>query len=236
MEAAETVSLSWVGCMQCKFCKFTSSSQETLLKHCRLRSWKWCTLALYSYRLYFSGISSDHQQRSLGDLQSIPDMYVPCLLRLYQAKREACGRKMEDLLDTLDEQTSDILSHRKTAAMKGLPIFVRDDATTFFLQCSATEPEDRALSGVSVAILTTIEDDDAPNVLDVAVVLEGAIVLHDMPDLCTAFAYLFGLLYAMNIDYPKQMAYTFEAIQTIFFELGSVHSQRTRSLKTKLSL
>ncbi|XP_034530864.1 uncharacterized protein LOC117826789 isoform X2 [Notolabrus celidotus] len=164
------------------------------------------------------------------------DMYVPHLLRLYRAKREACGRKMEDLLDTLDEQTSDILSHRKTAAMKGLPIFVRDDATTFFLQRSATEPEDRALSGVSVAILTIIEDDDAPNVLDVAVVLEGAIVLHDMPDLCTAFAYLFGLLYAMNIDYPKQMAYTFEAIQTIFFELGSVRSQRTRSLKTKLSL
>ncbi|KAK9517553.1 hypothetical protein VZT92_022915 [Zoarces viviparus] len=66
--------------------------------------------------------------------------------------------------------------------------------------------------------------------------MEGTIVLHDLPDLSTAFAYLFGLLYAMNIDYPKEMRYTFEGIQTIFFELGSRCSQRIRSLKTKLLL
>ncbi|KAK0156438.1 hypothetical protein N1851_000274 [Merluccius polli] len=36
-----------------------------------------------------------------------------------------------------------------------------------------------------------------------------------MPDLGTAFAYLFGLLYAMNIDYPKEMKYTFEAIHAL---------------------
>lgn len=54
-----------------------------------------------------------------------------------------------------------------------------------------------------------------------AVGLEGAIVLHELPDLFTAFAYVFGLLYAMKIDYPKQSRYTFEAVQTLFFELGS---------------
>ncbi|KAI9547678.1 hypothetical protein NQZ68_007377 [Dissostichus eleginoides] len=49
-----------------------------------------------------------------------------------------------------------------------------------------TDHEERLLRGVSVAILTVIEDDDAaisPNVRDVAVVLEGTIVLHDLPDL-----------------------------------------------------
>lgn len=69
-----------------------------------------------------------------------------------------------------------------------------------------------------VAILTVFDDDDEQNVLDTAIVLEGAaIVLQDIPDIATAFAYLFGLLYAINIDYPKKMMYTFEAIQTIFF-------------------
>lgn len=95
------------------------------------------------------------------------------------------------------------------------------------------------LRGMSVGIVTILEEDDpavSPNVRDWAVVLEGSIMLHDLPDLGTAFAYLFGLLYAMNIDYPKEMKYTFEAIQTIFFELGSQCSQRTRSLKTKLLL
>ena len=102
-----------------------------------------------------------------------------------------------------------------------------------------TDPEERVLSSVNVGILTILEEDDpavSPNVRDWAVVLEGSIVLHDLPDLSTAFAYLFGLLYAMNIDYPKEMKYTFEAIQSIFFELGSQCSPRTRSLKTKLLL
>ena len=51
---------------------------------------------------------------------------------------------------------------------------------------------------------------------------QNAIMLHNPPDLGTAFAYLFGLLYAMNIDYLKEMKYTYEAIQIIFFKLGSV--------------
>ncbi|KAK9540494.1 hypothetical protein VZT92_002943 [Zoarces viviparus] len=102
-----------------------------------------------------------------------------------------------------------------------------------------TDHEERVLKGVSVTILTINEDDDAaisPNVRDVAVVLDGTIVLHDLPDLSTAFVYLFGRLYAMNIDYPKEMRYTFQAIQTIFFEFVSRCSQRIRSLKTKLLL
>ena len=69
-----------------------------------------------------------------------------------------------------------------------------------------TDPEERVLSSVNVGILTILEEDDpavSPNVRDWAVVLEGSIVLHDLPDLSTAFAYLFGLLYAINIDYPK---------------------------------
>ncbi|XP_033998527.1 uncharacterized protein LOC117492386 [Trematomus bernacchii] len=155
----------------------------------------------------------------LGTFGAAFDKHVPCLLKLYRARKGAFGQKMEDFLETFDEQTSDIVSHQKTAALRGLPIFVRDDTTKFLLECLDTDHEERLLRGVSVAILTVIEDDDAaisPNVRDVAVVLEGTIVLHDLPDLSTAFAYLFGLLYAMNMDFPKEMRYTFEAIQTIF--------------------
>ena len=94
------------------------------------------------------------------------------------------------------------------------------------------------VEGVSVAVLTIQQDDCAAiSVRDHTVVLEGAIVLHDIPDLSTALTNLFGLLYALNIDNPKHTRYTFEAIQTIFYELGgSRYSQRIRSLKTKLLL
>ena len=91
-----------------------------------------------------------------------------------------------------------------------------------------------------VGILTVYEDDDSatapPIVTEIAVVLEGAVIKHDLPHLAAAFGYLFGLMYAMDISYPEKMRYTFEAIQTIFFELGSKCSQRTRSLKDKLLL
>lgn len=93
------------------------------------------------------------------------------------------------------------------------------------------------MRGVPVGILTVYKDDGAATpttVQDFALVLEGAIVLHDLPDLASAFAYLFGLLYAMNMEYPKSMRYTFEAVQCVFFDLGSGCSHRIKSLKTKL--
>lgn len=99
-----------------------------------------------------------------------------------------------------------------------------------------SDTDEQVIRDATVAILSVHEDDDALNAMNVAVVLEGAIILQDLPDLCTAFAYLFGLLYAMNIDYPKEMFYTLEAVQCIFFELGSRCSQRIRSWRTKLQV
>ncbi|XP_035992475.1 uncharacterized protein LOC118563005 [Fundulus heteroclitus] len=166
------------------------------------------------------------------------DKYVPRLIKLYRARKAAFGPDMEMLLNKLEE-TTDIVRHRRTAALKGLPIFVRDDASEFYLKCVNTDPEESVVEGVPVAILTVYVDDDAAaweTVTDIAIILEGAVILHNLPDLAAAYACLFGLLYAMDINYPEQMRYTFEAIQNIFFELGSRCSQRTRSLKEKLLL
>ncbi|TWW76574.1 hypothetical protein D4764_13G0012360 [Takifugu flavidus] len=71
----------------------------------------------------------------LGTFNAFLDKFVPGLLKLYRSKKGALGEKMEDLLDKLDEQTSDIVSHRKTAALRGLPIFLREDAAKVFLKC-----------------------------------------------------------------------------------------------------
>lgn len=91
--------------------------------------------------------------------------------------------------------------------------------SVFFSQ--NTDPEEEVVEGVPVAILTVYEDDDGaaspPIVIEIAVILEGAVIKHDLPDLAAAFVYLFGLMYAMDISYPDKMKYTFEVIQTIFF-------------------
>ncbi|XP_063748777.1 uncharacterized protein LOC134870519 [Eleginops maclovinus] len=167
------------------------------------------------------------------------DKYTSRLIKLYQARKTAFGQDLEKLLNSLDEETADIARHRRTTALRGLPIFVREDASEFFLKCMNTDPEEEVVGGVAVAILTVYDDDDgteSPPVTEINVILEGAVIKHDLPDLAAAFAYLFGLMYAMDISYPEKMRYTFEAIQTIFSELGSRCSQRTRSLKEKLLL
>lgn len=46
--------------------------------------------------------------------------------------------------------------------------------------------------------------------LKVSVAVEEEIVLQDLPNLPTAFSYLFGLIYALNLKYPKDLRYTFE--------------------------
>lgn len=74
----------------------------------------------------------------------------------------------------------------------------------FLLLPQDTETLAPVIEGASVAILTVLHEDQS-FVRDQAVLLEGAIVLHNIPDISTAMAYLFGLLYALNIDYPKEL-------------------------------
>lgn len=90
-----------------------------------------------------------------------------------------------------------------------------------------------------MGILTIIEDDVAtvqssPKIRFIAVVLEEKIVLDEVSDLPTAFPLLFGLIYALNMDYPKELKYTFEAIQKVFMSLHPKCSARVQSFKNKL--
>ncbi|XP_074500251.1 uncharacterized protein LOC141772765 isoform X2 [Sebastes fasciatus] len=172
----------------------------------------------------------------IDNFRAAINQHTPRLLKLYRARRTAFPPEMDQLLNRLDEETSDITAHRQTAALKGLPLYLRDSHEKLFKNCLATDPEEELTKGLIVGILTVLEDDDssAPaTVINVAVVVED-IVLQDLPDLPTAFAYLFGLIYALNLQYPKELRYTFETIQKVFMGLGTDLSARVRSLKNKL--
>ncbi|XP_035981708.1 uncharacterized protein LOC118556996 [Fundulus heteroclitus] len=159
------------------------------------------------------------------------------LLRLYRGRRTAFSSEMDQLLNSLDQETSDITALRQTAALKGLPLYLCDSQEKLFRNCFDTDPEEEQTKGLTAGVLTVLEDDDsaAPqSVVNVAVVVEEEIVLQDLPDLPTAFGYLFGLIYALNLKYPKDLRYTFETIQKVFMELGTDLSARVRSLKNKL--
>ncbi|XP_039856455.1 uncharacterized protein LOC120714349 isoform X1 [Simochromis diagramma] len=174
----------------------------------------------------------------MGTFMTALDTYSLRLIKLYRIRKAAFRNDMDSLLQKFDEQVSNIVQHRRTISLEGLPIFVRDDETKLFLTCLDTDPVERATRGVTVGILTLLEEYVGPNsqstVVNTAIVLEEDIILDDLPDLPTAFAYLFGLLYGLNMEFPKELKYTFEAVQHIFMELTSTCSQRIRSFKTKL--
>ncbi|XDV36034.1 hypothetical protein PO909_005886 [Leuciscus waleckii] len=148
---------------------------------------------------------------------------------------------MEDLLNKLDQQTTNIVGNRRQTVLEGLPVFLREDSSALFRTCQDKTPEDRQTRGMKVGILIVIEDDACPStlpsVIKFSVVLEEVIVLKDAADLQSALAYLFGLLFALDFEYPKQLKYTFEVIEKVFMEMGSTHcSPRVMSLKNKLLL
>ncbi|XP_054598294.1 uncharacterized protein [Nothobranchius furzeri] len=161
------------------------------------------------------------------------------MIKVYRASGAACGEGMKSLLEKLDDQTSDVLSYRKATALRGLPMFMDKHSGSLLKDCLDTEPVEDQINSMKMGILTVIEDDVAtvqssPNIRFFAVVLEEQIVVDEVSDLPTAFALLFGLIYALNMDYPKELKYTFETIQKVFMCLDPKCSARVQSFKNKL--
>jgi len=70
---------------------------------------------------------------------------------------------------------------------------------------------------------------------DVSIVIEGDRVLTLCGNQTKACALLMGFIYALNLEYPKKLRYTFEVFQKLFLELdGAKLLKKVQSLKCKL--
>lgn len=165
------------------------------------------------------------------------DAHSSQLIKLYRSRSGTLGKDIRILLDNFDEQTTDVLAHRSTA-LRGLPLFVREKPDAFLKTCLNTDPEETCVKGVDLGILAVVDDvgtrRSSPTTISIVLVIEEQIVLDDVCDLPTAFALLFGLIYSLNLDYPKELRYTFEVIQKVFMNLGTQCSARVQALKNNL--
>lgn len=81
---------------------------------------------------------------------------------------------------------------------------------------------------VPVGVLTVIPEVNqrpGPDVLhlqpsSIAIILEGTIVMDDIGSHDQALCLVFGLIYALHLDYPKTLKNTFEFIQRVMLTLG----------------
>ncbi|KAK7910022.1 hypothetical protein WMY93_014706 [Mugilogobius chulae] len=79
----------------------------------------------------------------------------------------------------------------------------------------------RDLEDVTMAVFvirTEVHCLEEPPV-DIGVVIEGVEVLNGLSSVASACALLLGLIYVLNLAYPKSLRFTFEVFQKIIMEL-----------------
>ncbi|KAL7868610.1 hypothetical protein SRHO_G00099940 [Serrasalmus rhombeus] len=142
------------------------------------------------------------------------DQYLERFLQMYRAKSH-CIQTLSSLLSLLDDDNS--VQKKRAVILRGLPHFLREDPSKLLKTAETTESEEQVAKGVNIGILLIQEEED---VLDFSVVLEEQIVLNGIRDFPHAVAMLVGLLFALNIDYPKELRYTFEVFQKVLLNVG----------------
>lgn len=75
-------------------------------------------------------------------------------------------------------------------------------------------------SEVKVGLLEVLTEDKPPVLKSIAIVLEGQLAMKDIATYPEAFCLLFGLSYALNLEYPKGMNKTFDFVQKVCLGLG----------------
>ncbi|KAL3045311.1 hypothetical protein OYC64_013555 [Pagothenia borchgrevinki] len=69
------------------------------------------------------------------------------------------------------------------------------------------------------------------------IILEGQVVIDNIEDLPKAMFILFGLTYALHLNYPKTMMLTFQFIQKVLLTLGQDELKpRLQTLKNQLTM
>lgn len=91
--------------------------------------------------------------------------------------------------------------------------------------------EEREQLTVAITVSTSSTRDST----EIGIVLEGVEVVTGLGTIDRACCVLLGLIYDLNLSYPKPLKYTFEVFQKVFLELDSTKlSVRVNGLKIKL--
>ncbi|TKS88140.1 hypothetical protein D9C73_022264 [Collichthys lucidus] len=148
-----------------------------------------------------------------GSLFAGLDQYMTRFLELYKGKSGIVD--LARLMRCFDDKSS--IHHKRTVLLLGLPYFLKEDPSSFFKTVEATDDEETFTRGMKVGVVMVKNGED---IIDTAVVLEEAVIMTNQHDLPRAIALLMGLLFSLNIDYPKELKYTFEVIQKVLMNIG----------------
>ncbi|XP_062846517.1 uncharacterized protein LOC134307500 [Trichomycterus rosablanca] len=156
------------------------------------------------------------------------DQHSLRLIEIFQSKRGNIGQLLSQLSQqTKTKEPTDI----RTLVLRGLPIVLGDSPADFYKECSDS---DDSFCHLDVALLSP-----SPHLrpASLKIIIEGEVVMDNIQDLPKAMCILFGLTYALHLNYPKSMRNTFQFIQQVLLSLG--HNElkpRLQTLKKQLAL
>lgn len=137
-----------------------------------------------------------------------------------------------------EEQDKNDISATRTAALAGLPLYLKEDSSVIFKSCK--EEEFEAFQEGAVALFAVVaEEDTAAGIpfqpLHVSVILEDQVMtLRSWTD---ALVVLFSLVYALNLSYAAQLSGFFDFIQVVLLNLDDTRKElkpKLQALKNQL--
>ncbi|XP_013855636.1 uncharacterized protein LOC106511420 [Austrofundulus limnaeus] len=174
----------------------------------------------------------------LGEL----DRQTDNLIKVFNAKGGTAGRKITAIMAQMDNNED--INVRRDCVLSCLSIYLNEDLDTLvkeYVDIESREAE-ADIAEKTMGIYTVRAEGCGPDgpgngrFADVGVVLEGVEVLHNLQSVSHAFVMLYGLIYALNLSYPKSLTRTFEVYQKILMDLDSTKlSPKVQALKTQIA-
>uniref|UniRef100_A0AAQ5XBY6 Uncharacterized protein n=1 Tax=Amphiprion ocellaris TaxID=80972 RepID=A0AAQ5XBY6_AMPOC len=128
---------------------------------------------------------------------------------------------------------------RRECILKGLCVYLNEDPDKLVKEYKADDENTAAamaetVYGIYIIRHSGAEPSDAPE--DVGIILEGVTVLSELRNVPFALSILLAYVYNLDLSYPPELKYTFEALQKIILKLdGNRLSAKVQALKTVLS-
>uniref|UniRef100_G3N615 Uncharacterized protein n=1 Tax=Gasterosteus aculeatus TaxID=69293 RepID=G3N615_GASAC len=147
------------------------------------------------------------------------DRHSPRLLELFGSKRGNVGQTNTCGTVFNSQKTTEPTECQRASYHPG------DNPTDFFKGGFESDDEDSFCDpdiGILLieregAVLTSSQH-LSPASLEI--IIEGEVVMDNIQDLPKAMCILFGLMYALHLNYPKTMKLTFQFIQQVWLLLG----------------
>ncbi|XP_038129181.1 uncharacterized protein LOC119781095 [Cyprinodon tularosa] len=162
------------------------------------------------------------------------DEYSPRLLNLFHSKGGTMGLRLQTIL--LKAPSNPNINITRDIVIRCLMLYLGESADQLFKEYDDAD-EDSVAQDLAVQRMKiySIQSNLSEGTEDIGIVIDGTKVLTALGNFPRACAMLVGLTYAVNLAYPKELRYTFEAFQKLFLELDcSKLSPKVNSLKSKL--